>query len=59
MQECSCPYLPGGTDVNIDNPLAECVDIHPVHRQEMDNLTILKTTVTLKKVPVNVAVSQH
>lgn len=23
--------------------------IHPVHRQEMDNLTILKTTVTLKK----------
>ncbi|MDI5811408.1 DUF2195 family protein, partial [Salmonella enterica subsp. enterica serovar Anatum] len=38
-----------GTDVNIDNPLAECVDIHPVHRQEMDNLTILKTTVTLKK----------
>ncbi|ESJ16471.1 hypothetical protein SEEA0100_11166 [Salmonella enterica subsp. enterica serovar Anatum str. USDA 100] len=35
------------------------MDIHPVHRQEMDNLTILKTTVTLKKVPVNVAVSQH
>ncbi|ECH9708840.1 DUF2195 family protein [Salmonella enterica subsp. enterica serovar Kentucky] len=33
----------------MDNPLAECVDIHPVHRQEMDNLTILKTTVTLKK----------
>lgn len=53
MSACAGMFLPvfawGGTDVNIDNPLAECVDIHPVHRQEMDNLTILKTTVTLKK----------
>ncbi len=38
-----------GIDVEIDNHLAECMDIHPVHRQEMDNLIILKTTVTLKK----------
>lgn len=63
MSACAGMFLPvfawGETDVNIDNPLAECVDIHPVHRQEMDNLTILKTTVTLKKAPVNVAVSQH
>ncbi|WP_371070269.1 DUF2195 family protein, partial [Salmonella enterica] len=47
MSACAGMFLPvfawGGTDVNIDNPLAECVDIHPVHRQEMDNLTILKS----------------
>ncbi|QUJ06860.1 DUF2195 family protein [Salmonella enterica subsp. enterica] len=41
MLVCLCRNVParicpGGTDVNIDNPLAECVDIHPVHRQEMD-----------------------
>ncbi|EBK1146522.1 DUF2195 family protein, partial [Salmonella enterica] len=46
MSACAGMFLPvfawGETDVNIDNPLAECVDIHPVHRQEMDNLTILK-----------------
>ncbi len=40
LQECSRPYLPRETDVNIDTTRwRKCVDIHPVHRQEMDNLT--------------------
>ncbi|WP_141122512.1 DUF2195 family protein, partial [Salmonella enterica] len=40
MSACAGMFLPvfawGGTDVNIDNPLAECVDIHPVHRQRSE-----------------------
>lgn len=42
-------------DVEINNLLSDCMDIRPVQQTNMDNLIILKTDITLKKVPVSAA----
>ncbi len=43
MSACAGMFLPvfawGGTDVNIDNPLAECVDNH-AHERERGKLPV-------------------